>query len=58
MQCQREAKSGRGRAWKAGEGTSAVGDDRDTVHENYRIDTEFNLQITHKYSKEVENLQK
>ena len=34
------------------------GGDRDTVHENYRIDTDFNLQITHKYSKEVENLQK
>ena len=34
------------------------GGDLDTVHENYRIDTEFNLQITHKYYKEVENLQK
>ena len=58
MRCQHEAKGGRGRAWKAREGTSAVGGDRDTVHENYIIDTEFNLQITHKYPKEVENLQK
>jgi len=56
--CQREAEGGHGRAWKAGERTPTVGRWSATVLRNYRIATEFILQITLKFSKEVENLQK
>ena len=56
--CQREAKGGRRRAWKTGERTPAVGRWSATVPRNYRIATEFILQITLKFSKEVKNLQK
>ena len=57
-QCQREAKGSRWRAWKIGERTPAVGRWSATVPRNYIIATEFILQITLKFSKEVENLQK
>ena len=56
--CEHEAEGGHGRAWKAGERTSAVGQWSATVPRDYRIATEFILQITHNFSKEVENLQK
>ena len=56
--CQREAEGGHGRAWKTEERTPAVGRWSATVPRNYRIATEFILQITVKFSKEVENLQK
>ena len=56
--CQHEAEGGHGRVWKVGERTPAVGRWSCTVHQNYRIAIRFKFQITPKFSKEVENLQK
>ena len=56
--CQHKAEGGRRRAWKTGERTPAVGRWSATVPINYRIATEFILQITLKFSKEDENLKK
>ena len=59
---QREAKGGRRHAWKAGERTPVVRRWRPVVILIFEIFIVLPLrlffQITHKFSKEVENLQK
>ena len=55
---QREAKGGHRHVWKTGEGRRRWGGGRGTVPQNYRIAIRFKIQITPKFSKEVENIQK
>ena len=56
ISCQREAKGGHGHIWKTEERTPAVGRWSCYCSEELQ-NCQFILQITHNFSKEVENLQ-